>query len=101
MSKKLDIYKLLEEVYDLGYNEGDGFHKKGHILSDFLYEKMQAIEAEILRLENIRARHELDMVLYGAARMKGLSDKATMREIASIDIGDYISERIERLENER
>jgi len=50
--------------------------------------------------EKVRAMNELDMVLYGAARRKGLGGKAKMREISSTDIGDYITERLERLENE-
>lgn len=41
---ELDIYKLLEEVYDQGYNAGDGFKQPG-LLSDFLYEKKLAIQA--------------------------------------------------------
>lgn len=44
------LSNLLEEVYNRGYNECDGFKQKG-LLSDFLYSKKQAIQAEILKAE--------------------------------------------------
>jgi hypothetical protein len=43
-SEAIDLYAFLEQVYNRGYNAGEGFKQKG-LLSDFLYAKKQELLA--------------------------------------------------------